>query len=122
MLRDLLAAESQIERARDNKNATIEYERKHADDPGLWLDPPSRELIKARRNAPRLDTEADSANLLILEYLETFLNGCPIEPGVLPQPVGDCNRVDAGSLPPLRLVAVPLTRRPRARGCMNLKW
>jgi hypothetical protein len=30
----------QIERARDNKNATIEYERKHAGDPGLWLDPP----------------------------------------------------------------------------------
>ena len=44
----------------------------HPDDHGLWLDPPSRELIKARRNAPRLDTEAASANLLILEYLETY--------------------------------------------------
>ena len=37
-----------------------------------WLDPPSRELIKARRNAPRLDTEADSASLLILQYLGTY--------------------------------------------------
>ena len=113
-----------IERARESKNAEIEYARGHADDPDLYLSlrPPTSAQIEARRNAPRLDTEADSANLLILEYLETFLNGCPIEPGVLPQPVGDCNRVDAGSLPPLRLVAVPLTRRPRARGCMNFKW
>ena len=62
----------QIEGARENRHATIEYQRKHPDDHGLWLDPPSRELIKARRNAPRLDTEADSANLLILEYLETY--------------------------------------------------
>ena len=28
--------------------------------------------IEARRNAPRLDTEADSASLLILQYLGTY--------------------------------------------------
>ena len=67
--------------------------------------------------------------------IEVLLNGRPVEPGVLPQPLRNCHRGDAGSLPPRRLIAVAvkssmvgaaerngLTRRPRARACMNLKW
>src|SRR6516225_8268116 len=50
----------QIERARDEKNASIEYTRKHADDPDVYpeycLTPAG---IEARRSAPRLDTEPD---------------------------------------------------------------
>jgi hypothetical protein len=35
-----------------------------------------------------------------------LLDGRPAEPGVLPQPLGNRDRVDAGGLPPCRLVAV----------------
>jgi hypothetical protein len=62
-----------IERKRDNKNAAIEYAREHADERGLFsLDPPTPAQIDARRNAPRLDTEADSASLLMSEYLDMY--------------------------------------------------
>jgi hypothetical protein len=61
----------QIERARDNKNAAIEYAREHADERGLSLDPPTPAQIEARQNAPRLDTEADSASLLMSD-LDTY--------------------------------------------------
>ena len=63
-----------IERARERKNAEIEYAREHADDPDLYLSlrPPTPAQIEARRNAPRLDTEADSASLLMSEYLGTY--------------------------------------------------
>ena len=63
-----------IERARERKNAEIEYAREHADDPDLSLSlrPPTPAQIEARRNAPWLDTEADSASLLILEHLDTY--------------------------------------------------
>jgi hypothetical protein len=63
-----------IERARESKNAEIEYARGHADDPDLYLSlrPPTSAQIEARRNAPRLDTEADSASLLMSEYLGTY--------------------------------------------------
>jgi hypothetical protein len=37
-----------------------------------------------------------------------LLNGGPIEPGVQPQPVGECHRVDAGGLPPCHLIAAPV--------------
>jgi hypothetical protein len=63
----------QIENARDNQNADIEYEREHADDPDLNFGfQPRPEQIEARQNATRLDTEADSAGLLILEHLDTY--------------------------------------------------
>src|SRR5262249_13885490 len=59
--------------ARDNQNADIEYEREHADDPDLNFGfQPRPEQIEARQNATRLDTEADSAGLLILEHLDTY--------------------------------------------------
>ena len=66
-----------------------------------------------------------------------FLNGCPVEPGVLPQPLGDHHRVDTGDVPPSLLVATPVKGAmvgaaerhrefiadpaPKARGCMNLR-
>jgi hypothetical protein len=63
----------QIENARDNKNAAIEYTREHADESDPFaLEPLTPEQIEARRNTPRLDTEADSANLLMSEYLDTY--------------------------------------------------
>ena len=37
-----------------------------------------------------------------------LLDGRPIEPGVLPQPVRNSDRVDAGRRPPYRLVATPV--------------
>ena len=37
-----------------------------------------------------------------------LLNGPPIEPGVLPQLLGNRDRVDAGGLPPIDLVAMPV--------------
>jgi hypothetical protein len=70
--------------------------------------------------------------------IEVLLNGRPVEPGVLPQPLGDRRGVDAGGLPPIDLIAVPVNGpmvgaaerngefvadpTPMARGCMNLKW
>ena len=62
-----------IERERESKNAAIEYAREHADDRDLsWMDRLTRAQIEARRNAPRLDTEAGSASLLISEYLDMY--------------------------------------------------
>jgi hypothetical protein len=62
-----------IERERESKNAAIEYAREHADDRNLsWMDKLKQPQIEASRNAPRLDTEADSARLLISEYLEMY--------------------------------------------------
>ncbi len=40
--------------------------------------------------------------------IEVLLNGCPIEAGVLPQPLGDHHRVDASGPPPIDFVAVPV--------------
>jgi hypothetical protein len=40
--------------------------------------------------------------------IEVLLNGCPVEPSVLPQPLGHHRRVDAGGLPPIGLVAMPV--------------
>jgi hypothetical protein len=63
----------QIESERESKNAGIEYVREHADDPDVYSEydlTPAE--IEERRNAPRLDTEADSAALLILEHLDTY--------------------------------------------------
>ena len=62
-----------IERERESKNAEIDYAREHADDRNLSLmDRLKRPQIEELRNAPRLDTEADSASLLILQYLGTY--------------------------------------------------
>src|SRR6476660_2119417 len=62
-----------IERERESKNAEIDYAREHADDRNLsWIDRLKRQPIEALRNAPRLDTEADSAGLMILKYLGTY--------------------------------------------------
>jgi hypothetical protein len=62
----------QIETGRDNQNAGIEYAREHADDPDLYSEYQLRPAeIEARRTAPRLDTEADSAGLLISD-LDTY--------------------------------------------------
>jgi hypothetical protein len=60
-----------IERERESKNAEIDYAREHANERSL-LDRLKRPQIEALRNAPRLDTEADSASLLILQYLGTY--------------------------------------------------
>ena len=62
-----------IERRRES-DARIEHAREYADDPDLYLSlrPPTSAQIEARRNAPRLDTEADSASLLMSEYLGTY--------------------------------------------------
>jgi hypothetical protein len=68
--------------------------------------------------------------------IEVLLNGCPVEPGVLPQPLGGHRRLDAGGRPPRHLIAVPVNgpmvgaaerngefvADPAPRGCMNLKW
>jgi hypothetical protein len=54
-----------VEIDRENQNATIEWEREHADDPYLGTSiPRSPAEIEARKNKPLLDTEADSAKLL----------------------------------------------------------
>jgi hypothetical protein len=60
-----------IERERESKNAEIDYAREHANERSL-MDRLKRPQIEALRNAPRLDTEADSASLLILQYLGTY--------------------------------------------------
>jgi hypothetical protein len=60
-----------IERERESKNAEIDYAREHANERSL-MDRLRRPQIEALRNAPRLDTEADSASLLILQYLGTY--------------------------------------------------
>ena len=58
-----------IEREREGKNADIGYAREHRE---LSLfDRLKRPQIEAPRNAPRLDTEADSASLLIY-YLRQY--------------------------------------------------
>jgi hypothetical protein len=62
-----------IERERESKNAEIDYAREHADRNPSWIDRLKRPQIEALRNAPRLDTEADSASLLISQYLGTYV-------------------------------------------------
>jgi hypothetical protein len=62
-----------IERERESKNAEIDYAREHAGDRLSWMDKLKRPQIEELRNAPRLDTEADSASLLILQYLGTYV-------------------------------------------------
>ena len=42
------------------------------------------------------------------EGIEMLLDGRSLEPGVLPQPLGHSDRVDAGDLPPLRFIALPV--------------
>ena len=61
-----------IERERESKNAAIDYAREHADDRDLYYGQLTPAQIEARRNAPRLDTEADSASLLISQYLGKY--------------------------------------------------
>ena len=62
-----------IERERESKNAEIDYAQEHAGGRNLsWMDKLKHPQIEALRNAPRLDTEADSASLLILQYLGTY--------------------------------------------------
>jgi hypothetical protein len=62
-----------IERERESKNAEIDYAQEHAGGRNLsWMDRLKHPQIEALRNAPRLDTEADSASLLILQYLGTY--------------------------------------------------
>jgi hypothetical protein len=62
-----------IERERESKNAEIDYAREHAGNRDLcWMDKLKRPQMEALRNAPRLETEADSASLLILEHLGTY--------------------------------------------------
>ena len=58
-----------IERRRES-DARIEYAREYADDPEVY-DRLTPEQIEAHRNAPTLDTEADSARLLIY-YLRQY--------------------------------------------------
>ena len=61
-----------IERERESKNAEIDYAREHPGDRNpSWLDRLKRPQIEELRNAPRLDTEADSASLLIY-YLRQY--------------------------------------------------
>src|SRR5262249_2851654 len=60
-------------RERESKNAEIDYAQEHAGGRNLsWMDKLKRPQIEALRNAPKLHTEADSASLLILEYLGTY--------------------------------------------------
>jgi hypothetical protein len=40
--------------------------------------------------------------------IDVLLNGRPVQPGVLPQPVRNRHGVDAGGRPPRRLVAMPV--------------
>jgi hypothetical protein len=40
--------------------------------------------------------------------IDVLLNGRAIEPGVLPQPLGDRDRVEADGFPPSRLIAAPV--------------
>ena len=69
--------------------------------------------------------------------IEVLLNGCPVEPSVLPQPLGNHRGVDAGGRPPRHLIAVPVNGAmvgaaerngefvadpAPQRGCMNLRW
>jgi len=77
-----------IEIDREAKNATIEWEREHADEP--YVDFMSGELtprdpanIEARKNKPFLDTETDSAELLFkhieeYEHIEKLLTSAEL--------------------------------------------
>jgi hypothetical protein len=46
---------------REERNATIEWRREHADEPYVDFTPRDPEDIEARKNKPLLNTEADSA-------------------------------------------------------------
>jgi len=65
-----------VEIDRQDKNAKIEWEREHADEPYIHFAlgtpiPRDPEDIEARRAKPLLDTEADSAKLLFT-HIETY--------------------------------------------------
>jgi hypothetical protein len=65
-----------VEIDRDNRNASIEWGRKHADEPysdlpGTRPTPPTPAQIEARKNKPFLDTDADSAALLF-RHIEEY--------------------------------------------------
>ena len=42
------------------------------------------------------------------QWFDVLLNGGPVEPGMLPQPVRNSDRVDASRRPPCRLLAAPV--------------
>ena len=61
-----------VEIDRERQNASIEWEREHADDPYLGTSTPRTPAgIEARKNKPLLDTEADSAKLLF-RHIEEY--------------------------------------------------
>jgi hypothetical protein len=76
-----------IEIDREDRNATIEWEREHADEPyidfsGRLTRRDSAE-IESRKNKPLLDTEADSAKLLFrhieeYEHIERLLTSAEL--------------------------------------------
>jgi hypothetical protein len=45
---------------------------------------------------------------LAAQRIDVLLNGCPVESGVLPQLVGNTDRIDADRRPPRRLIPVPV--------------
>jgi hypothetical protein len=65
-----------VEIDRENQNATVEWEREHADEPYVdfmsgKLTPRDPADIEARKNKPFLDTETDSAELLF-KHIEEY--------------------------------------------------
>jgi hypothetical protein len=65
-----------VEIDREDQNATIEWQREHADEPyeDLFagkLTPRDPEDIEARKNKPLLDTETDTAELLF-KHIEEY--------------------------------------------------
>ncbi len=65
-----------VEIYREDKNATIEWEREHADEPYVHfisgrLTPRDSAEIESRKNKPLLDTEADSTKLLF-RHIEEY--------------------------------------------------
>ena len=65
-----------VEIDREDKNATIEWEREHFDEPYIHifsgkLTPPDTADIEARKNKPLLDSETNSAELLF-NHIEEY--------------------------------------------------
>jgi len=64
-----------VEIDREDQNATIEWEREHADEPYVDLlgrsTPPTPAQIEACKNKPLLDTQTDSAKLLF-KHIEEY--------------------------------------------------
>jgi hypothetical protein len=76
-----------VEIDREDRNATIEWEREHADEPYIDFSgapiPRDPEEIEARKNKPLLDTETDSAELLFkhieeYEHIEKLLTSAEL--------------------------------------------